>query len=710
VQRALEKTPGVESANVNLMTGAATVAFDEAVTDPFSLRAVIEETGYSAELPSPDRTAVEDQAAQDAAQEEEYRSLRAKAGITFVVALVAMALMMYHGPVVAYGLLVVTAAIMMWAGRHFYTRAWAAFRHHAADMNTLIALGTGAAFVYSLIATIRPAVFTARGVAPDLYYEPILFITALILFGNAMEARAKKQTSSALRALAQLQPKSARVIRNAVEMDLAIEDLVAGDEIVIRPGERIPVDGVVLSGASAVNESMITGESIPVSKREADAVIGGTINGTGAFHFRATRLGADSTLARIVALMREAQGSRAPIQQMADRVSAVFVPVVMQIAIATFAIWYVSADAAPFIRAFASAVAVLIIACPCAMGLAVPTAVMVATGRGAQHGILIKGGEALQRAGDVTTVVLDKTGTITEGKPTVTSVVDSGIGEDRLLGLVAAVESKSEHPLAGAIVEFARARGITIPEVSDFASHTGRGVSGIVNGERVRAGNRALMAEGARADSSVALPDDASVYVALNDAVVGAVTVADPIRATSRNAIAQLQRQGLEVVMLSGDNEATARSVAAQAGITDVIAGVMPEGKVAEIKRLQEAGRVVAMVGDGINDAPALAQSDIGIAIGAGTDVAVEASDITLMRNDLASVASAITLSRKTMRVMKQNLFWAFVYNVIGIPIAAGVLYPVTGVLLSPIIAGAAMAFSSVSVVMNSLRLRGADV
>jgi Cu+-exporting ATPase len=459
-----------------------------------------------------------------------------------------------------------------------------------------------------------------------------------------------------------------------------------------------------------VNESMITGESIPVSKREADAVIGGTINGTGAFHFRATRLGADSTLARIVALMREAQGSRAPIQQMADRVSAVFVPVVMQIAIATFAIWYVSADAAPFIRAFASAVAVLIIACPCAMGLAVPTAVMVATGRGAQHGILIKGGEALQRAGDVTTVVLDKTGTITEGKPTVTSVVDSGIGEDRLLGLVAAVESKSEHPLAGAIVEFARARGITIPEVSDFASHTGRGVSGIVNGERVRAGNRALMAEVTRADSSVALPDDASVYVALNDAVVGAVTVADPIRATSRNAIAQLQRQGLEVVMLSGDNEATARSVAAQAGITDVIAGVLPEGKVAEIKRLQEAGRVVAMVGDGINDAPALAQSDIGIAIGAGTDVAVEASDITLMRNDLASVASAITLSRKTMRVMKQNLFWAFVYNVIGIPIAAGVLYPVTGVLLSPIIAGAAMAFSSVSVVMNSLRLRGADV
>jgi Cu+-exporting ATPase len=592
-------------------------------------------------------------------------------------------------------------------------------------MNTLVAVGTGAAFLYSVVATVAPSFFFSRGMAADVYYEAVIIIIALILTGNAFEARAKKQTANALRALVHLQPKSARVVRQGadgadVEVDAPIETVETGETVIVRPGERVPVDGEVLSGESAVDESMLTGESLPVFKKAGDAVIGGTINRTGAFRYRATTLGADSVLARIVRLMRDAQGSRAPIQKLADRISGIFVPVVISIAIATFVTWFVVADTAPVVRAFAAAVAVLIIACPCAMGLAVPTAVMVSTGKGAELGVLIKGGEALQRAGDLRTIVLDKTGTVTEGRPTVTDLVlapASSRQADEVLRLVASVETLSEHPLADAIVRHARDRGTTLAVPEAFESVTGRGAVGVVEGSALAVGNAALMADYAIDSSPLAADAErlardgkTPMYEAIDGALAAVVAVADPIKETSREAIRRFHALGLEVVMLTGDNRRTAEAVARQAGIDRVVAEVMPDGKVAEIARLQGEGKIVAMVGDGNNDAPALAKADVGMAIGTGTDIAVEAGDVVLMRGDLRSAAQAVELSRRTMRTMKQNLFWAFIYNVIGIPIAAGVLYPAFGLLLSPILASAAMAFSSVSVVTNSLRLRGARI
>jgi Cu+-exporting ATPase len=635
---------------------------------------------------------------------------------------------------IAWALLALTLGVMAWAGRHFYVRAWAAFRHHAADMNTLVAVGTGAAFGYSVIATVAPGFFVRHGVAPDVYYEAVVLIIALILTGNAFEARAKRQTSHALRALAALQPETARVVRGAAgderELDVPVAQVARGDVVLVRPGERVPVDGEVVSGASAVDESMLTGESLPVEKTVGARVIGGSVNRTGAFRYRATTVGAAGTLAQMVRLMRDAQGSRAPIQALADRISGVFVPVVLSIAIATFVAWFVAAHVsgatpgAAVVRAFAAAVAVLIIACPCAMGLAVPTAVMVSTGKGAELGVLIKGGEALQRAGDVSTVVLDKTGTVTEGRPTVTDVVLAHVpavvtggaerdAEDVLLRLVGSLETSSEHPLADAIVRHARGRGLALVAPEGFASVTGRGATGTVDGHALAVGNAALMAEwgldvAPLADAATRLAGEGKtpMYVNVDGTLAGVLAVADPVRDTSRAAIARLRRMGLDVVMLTGDHRHTAEAVARAAGIDRVVAEVLPEGKVAEVRRLQAEGRVVAMVGDGVNDAPALAQADVGIAMGTGTDIAAEAGDVVLMRGDLAGVADAIALSRRTMRTMRENLFWAFVYNVVGIPIAAGALYPVFGLLLSPILASAAMAFSSVSVVANSLRLR----
>jgi Cu+-exporting ATPase len=759
VQRALQATPGVLDASVNLMLKNAAVAYDPMVTSPMALVEAIRETGYGAELGAQDQSAFDEQEAQDRAQEEEYRELRRKALWSGSIGLLAMTLSMplmgaaeadVHGPVadpfmrwamesmtpairavapwlyaftpwvLSYALLALTLLVMGWAGRHFYVRAWSAFRHHSADMNTLIAVGTGAAFLYSVLATVVPEFFLSRGVLPDLYYEAVIMIIALILTGNALEARAKRQTSAALRRLVELQPNTARVVRAGAEVDIPVNDVQSEEIVIVRPGERIPVDGAIISGTSAVDESMVTGESLPVEKQPGDRLIGGTINRTGAFRYRATTLGSDSVLAHIVTLMRDAQGSRAPIQRLADQVSGIFVPIVLSLAIATFVIWFVTAGQAPAVRAFAAAVAVLIIACPCAMGLAVPTAVMVATGKGAEGGILIKGGEALQRAGQINTVVLDKTGTITEGRPTVTDVVPvlgTEWSEKDLVRLVASIETSSEHPLAEAIVRYANEQSLPLATADSFQSVTGRGATGVVDGAALAVGNEALMAD--YAVDLIATKEEAErlagegktpMYIAINGKLAGVIAVADPIKPTSREAIQRLNRLGLTVVMLTGDHQRTAEAIARQAGIDRVVAGVLPEGKVAEVRRRQQAGEVVAMVGDGINDAPALAQADVGFAIGTGTDIALEASDVTLMRNDLHGVASAILLARRTMRTMKQNLFWAFVYNIVGIPVAAGILYPAFGILLSPILASAAMAFSSVSVVTNSLRLRRARV
>ena len=756
VAKALKTTPGVKDATVNLLLETARVRFDPALAAPQDLVAAVRDAGYHAEIAIADGT--DESAVRDAAQAAEYHDLRLKAGVSLGAALLGMIVSMpvmsaiaasaHHSTgtadplmqwthewldpsvsaalpwlystnpaVLQGGLLALTAAVMGWAGRHFYTRAWSALRHHAADMNTLVAVGTAAAFLYSMVATLSPDSFRTRGVSPDVYYEAILFIVALILVGNMFEARAKRNTAAALRALAGLRPDNARVVRDGREVNVPLADVRAGDLVIVRPGERLPVDGDVESGASAVDESMLTGESVPVAKTAGDRVIGGTINRTGLLRYRAGRLGADSVLSQIIRLLREAQGSRAPIQRLADRISGVFVPVVLSLAVATFVVWFVAVDQAPLVRALAASIAVLIIACPCAMGLAVPTAVMVATGRGAERGVLIKGGEALQLAGAITTVVLDKTGTVTEGRPQLRelAVVPGTLEDLRVLALVAGLESASEHPLADAILREAERRGVPRLAVDEFLSVTGHGVQGRVDGHLVVAGNAKLLgglgieAATMLARSTVWATQGATpVYVAVDGTLVAALGIADPIKAGAPEAIQRLRSMGLDVVMLTGDHRATAEAVARSAGIERVVAGVLPEGKVAEVKRLQAEGRVVAMVGDGINDAPALAQADVGIAIGTGTDIAIQASDITLMQGDLHGVAAAISLSRRTMRTMRQNLFWAFAYNALGIPVAAGVLYPFLGLLLSPILASAAMAFSSVSVVSNSLRLRSA--
>ena len=727
VQRALEQTTGVASANVNLMTDAATVAYHPDVTSPERLVETIRATGYGAELPLLEESSEDLLDIQDEARAAEMRSLRWKFAVSAVAGVAAMALGMApfamapdtSGPT-RYLQLALILPVVGWAGRHFYTRAWSAFQHHGADMNTLIAVGTGAAFLFSAAVTLFDDWFAARGIEPHVYYETVAWIIALVLLGNLLEARAKGQTSGAIRRLIGLRPATARVLRAGREEDVPLAALRPGDEVLVRPGETIPADGVVADGASNVDESMLTGEPTPITKRPGDTVIGATLNRNGALRVRIERVGGETVLSRIIRLVQQAQGSKAPIQRLADRISAVFVPVVLSIAIVTFVVWFDVGPAPAYLHALVSAVTVLIIACPCAMGLAVPTAVMVSTGRGAELGVLIKGGEALERSQAIDTVVFDKTGTITEGHPAVLTIVlaprvDRGAVPDaaRLVALAAAVEARSEHPLAEAIVAESRRLGAATLPAAGFESHTGRGVLGTVASHRVAVGNTALLRELginpeplAVAANGFAADGHTPVHVAVDGRLAGIIAVADPVKPTSRLAVEALRGMGLEAVMLTGDDRRTAASVARAVGIERVVAEVLPERKLDEIRRLQSEGRVVAMVGDGLNDAPALAQADVGVAMGTGTDVAIDAGAVTLMRGDPLSVVTAIRLARRTLRVIRQNLFWALVYNVVGIPVAAGVLYPAFGLRLTPAMAAAAMAVSSVSVVSNSLRLR----
>ncbi|MFN2635992.1 MAG: heavy metal translocating P-type ATPase [Gemmatimonadaceae bacterium] len=718
VQRALAAVPGVVDASVNLMTKTAAVSFDATRVAPTRLIDAVRATGYDAELPRDDVSPLESLAPQDRAAADESRSLSIRATVSVLLGLAVMIGSMVVGPSTAanYVLLALTLTIMAWAGGSIYRRAWLAVRHKSADMNTLVSLGTGAAFLYSLVATVTPDLFSRNGIVPDVYYEAVIIIIGLVLAGRALEARATRKTSEALRKLVTLLPPVARVDNAGEWLEKPLAEVHSGETVVVRPGERIPVDGIVVDGTSEVDQSMLTGEPFPVRKSAGDSVVGGTLNTRGSFRYRATSVGVDSVLARIVMMMRDAQSSRAPIQRLADKVSAVFVPTVLAIAILTLAAWLLIGGITALPQALVAAVSVLIIACPCAMGLAVPTAVMVATGRGAELGLLIKGGEVLQRTADIDTVVLDKTGTLTEGIPRVVAVtpIDS-MSEDRLLQTAAAVERHSEHPLATAIVRAATDRGLTAKSVDRFDSHTGRGVSGIVDGNRVSVGSARMMKDlgveprdtGSHLQSEAGL---ASVFVSVDGRHVGAIQVGDQVRASSREAVKLLKAMGLDVRLLTGDNPETAQDVASRTAIDSVTAAALPGDKLGEIERLKASGRVVAMVGDGINDAPALARADVGISMPKGTDIAIEASDIALMRSDLRSVATAIALARRTMKTMKENLFWAFIYNVVGIPVAAGVLYPLTGLMLSPLIASAAMAFSSVSVVTNSLRLRSAKL
>jgi Cu+-exporting ATPase len=722
IERFLSRAEGVSEATVNLATERATVRFDPALIDRTGLVAAVEAAGYQVRS---ERTAVsgDDEAlAEEAARTAEQRELLTGAVISTAVGLVMMAVMLWPGGApwpmerVNVWLLVPATVVQFVFGRRFLVAALRGARHGEANMNTLVAMGTLAAYGYSLVVTLMPEAVMGAGLGHETYFDSAAVIIGLILFGRWLEARAKGRAAGAVRTLLRLQPAVARVLREGGEREVPVADVVIGDLVRVRPGDRVAVDGVVIDGGSAVDESMLTGEAIPVDKAPGDAVFGATLNVAGSFVMRAERVGRDTALAQIVALVERAQGSKAPIQRLADRVTGWFVPAVIGVAALTLVGWLLLGPDPALTYGLVSAVAVLIIACPCAMGLATPTAIMVGTGKGAEAGILIRDAAALEHAHRITAVVLDKTGTITRGVPAVTLVEPwGGTTADELLAYVAAAERGSEHPLAEAIVRHSLDRGLEFGEATAFEAVAGRGVRATVDGAAMLVGTDAFLRDNGvdpaplEVAAAAAANDGASVvFAARNGELSGAIGLADTVKQTSAAAIARLQASRIDVWMLTGDRRATAESIGARVGIRPdrIIADVLPGEKAAKVAELQAAGQTVAMVGDGINDAPALAQADIGIAIGAGADVAVEASDITLVGSDLVGVPAAVGLSRATMRTIRQNLAWAFGYNVLLIPVAAGLLYPVAGLLLSPALAAGAMALSSVSVVANSLRLR----